>query len=33
LLSDAIARLEAALDEVEREDGVRARWIHGRVSR
>jgi hypothetical protein len=33
LLSDAIARLEAALDQVEREDGVRARWIHGRVSR
>jgi V/A-type H+-transporting ATPase subunit D len=33
LLSDAIARLEAALDELEREDGVRARWIHGRLGR
>ena len=33
LLSDAIDRLEAALDELEREDGVRARWIHARPRR
>lgn len=33
MLSDAIARLEAALDELEREDGVRARWIHARGRR
>lgn len=30
LLTDALSRLETALDEQEREDGARSRWLHGR---
>ncbi|HEY7199922.1 MAG TPA: V-type ATP synthase subunit D [Candidatus Dormibacteraeota bacterium] len=30
LLTAALARLETALDEQEREDGVRSRWLRGR---
>jgi V/A-type H+-transporting ATPase subunit D len=33
MLSDAMGRLEAQLDELEREDGVRARWLHARARR
>lgn len=32
LLSGALSRLEAALDEQEREDGVRSRWLHARAA-
>jgi len=31
LLSDALGRLETALDEQEREDAVRSRWLQGRA--
>jgi V/A-type H+/Na+-transporting ATPase subunit D len=33
MLSAAIGRLDASLDELEREDGVRARWLHARTRR
>lgn len=33
LLADALGRLETVLDELEREDAVRSRWLHARAAR
>jgi vacuolar-type H+-ATPase subunit D/Vma8 len=33
LLTDALGRLDTVLDELEREDAVRSRWLHARAAR